>query len=189
LDLYAASNLKRGQAGIQVIHARSDFRRFVLEWQRLAPAVVLHPYGETANIANKSLGSILAAAYLGAIPIVGDEPAYAGIGESEGVLKAKPDVANWGEQIARALDERAELGMRFHSWVEANFDSERARPAFDALNKLAAAGGEDAADARLDAAMGSRTLQRALPRQPVWRRHLVRLRTSLERRLAGLRRG
>jgi hypothetical protein len=191
LDVYAGSNLARGQIGVRTIGARSDFRQFVLEWQRLAPMVVLHPYGETANIANKSLGSILTVAYLGAVPIVGHEPAYADVGEAEGVLKAGPDTGSWREQIARTLDEkaRAELAAAFRRWVEASFDPTLARPAFAALSKLAAAGGEDAAAARLDAALGSRTLQRALPRQPAWRRHLVRLRTSLERRLAGLRRG
>lgn len=191
IDLYAATNLTRGQIGIRTMGARSDFRQFVLEWQRLAPMVVLHPYGETANVANKSVGSILTAAYLGAVPIVGHEPAYAGAGEAEGVLKAWPNADSWREQIARALDEktRGELAAALRRWVEASFDPARARPTFDALSKLAAPGGEDAAAARLDAALRSRTLQQTLPRQPAWRQHLVRLRTSLERRLASLRRG
>lgn len=186
LDLYATPHLARGQSGVRTARVQDDFRRFVLEWQRLAPSVVLHPYGDTANIGNKSPGSILAAAYLGAVPIFGREPAYEDMSETEGVLKADPDPESWRKQIVRVLDEnsREELAASFRSWVETNFDPERARPAFAALGKLAVPRGRDA-DERLAAAMASRTLQRTLPQQPLWRRRLARLRLSLERRLAG----
>jgi hypothetical protein len=191
LGLVVGSNLAPGQGLVETVPYRTDFRRFVLEWQRIAPAALLHPYGDTANIGNKGPGSLLAAAYLGAVPIVGREPAYEGIGEEQGVLTADPDAASWQAQLKRTLNpnERTILLDRLESWTQAAFAPELARPAFASLAVLAAPGGEAAAGFRLAAAMASRTLQRALPRQPAWRRHLARLRLSLERRMAARRRG
>lgn len=191
LGLVAGGDLARGRSQAQILPFQFDFRRFVLDWQAIAPAILLHPYGDTANIASKGPGSLLAAAYLGAIPIVGDESAYAELGEDQGVLKATADPTSWREQMRRALDEqsRRELAARFERWIATSFDPEHARPVFTALAARACSGGEHAAEQRLMAALTSRTLQRALPRQPAWRRRLTRLRRSLERRLANPRRG
>lgn len=76
-------------AGIDlvVIPVISNFRRFIRTWQSLGIDVAVHPKGETANIKYKTPNAVLVSHYLGAVPIVWDEPAYFGMGEANGVLK------------------------------------------------------------------------------------------------------
>lgn len=65
----------------------ANFRRFVRTWQSHGINVAVHPRGETANIKYKTPNAVLVSHYLGAVPIVWDEPAYTGIGEADGLLK------------------------------------------------------------------------------------------------------
>ncbi len=131
-DLVAAGADGKASVGLPF---EPDFRRFVATWRALRLRAVVHPYGRTSNIANKGCGSILAAWYLGAVPIVGDEPAYAALGEAQGVLKAAPDPAAWQAALARVADpvEAAALFARLTAWCRSACDPELARAPFAAL--------------------------------------------------------
>ena len=65
-----------------------DFRQFVREWRRFAPDILLHPAGATSNAPYKTPTAAIVARYLGAVPVVSDEPAYQGWSEADGVLTA-----------------------------------------------------------------------------------------------------
>jgi hypothetical protein len=64
-----------------------NFDRFVSAWRKARPHILVHPPGATRNIAYKGPGVLLVALYLGAAPIVADEPAFEGIGAANGVLR------------------------------------------------------------------------------------------------------
>jgi plasmid stabilization system protein ParE len=119
-----------------------DFAAFVTAWRGLALNGVAHPYGETGNIAYKGPGSVLAASYLGAAPIVADEPAYAGMDETMGVLKADRSVEAWRDAFERlsAPGEAARLFGRLDIWRRESFDPEHARAPFERLETLARPG-------------------------------------------------
>src|ERR1700752_700650 len=95
-----------------------SFRSFVFNWRALELHALVHPYGVTGNISNKSMASILAAAYLGAVPIVGEEPAYAALSEDNGALKSGPDSSAWPaclERISKREEAEALFG-RLDAW-------------------------------------------------------------------------
>lgn len=77
------------RSGIELVTVPvlGDFRHFIAKWQSLKIQVAVHPKGETINIKYKTPNAILVSHYLGAVPIVWDEPAYVGIDESSGTLK------------------------------------------------------------------------------------------------------
>jgi len=175
--------------GSRVQPFSQDFRQFVASWQRMGPGLLLHPYGDTANIGNKSVGTILCAAYLGAVPLVGDEPAYAQLGEAVGVLKATRDPEDWQRQLLRLQDHafREALRDRVRTWARDACAVENALPTFSQLLELARPSGT-AADERMVAAVASKALQRSLPRQPRMVTRARKLLASAQRRLTRLRR-
>ncbi|HEY5226354.1 MAG TPA: hypothetical protein VIJ06_06135, partial [Methylovirgula sp.] len=164
--VFAADEIARGSAaaGIVPIAFESEFRPFVFEWRQLGLHALVHPYGVTGNIANKSLSSILVAAYLGAVPIVGDESAYAGVAEACGVLKAGRSPASWEKCLRRIADpaEALDLFGRLDGWCRETFDPENARVPFEALARLAAPGGADRAAMQRQQACQSEALRRVL---------------------------
>ena len=134
--LFAVTNLLSGaSAGAATLPFEPDFRRFIPAWQALGLHVLVHAYGISGNIANKSSSSLLVSWYLGAVPIVGDEPAYVAVGEAEGVLKAAPDPASWHSALVRAADpvEGARLFARLTEWCRSACDPELARVPFSTL--------------------------------------------------------
>jgi hypothetical protein len=141
VTVFAAHGLLAGtpRADVVALPFETDFRSFIARWQTLRLHAVVHPYGRTGNIANKSCASILAAWYLGAVPIVGEEPAYAALGEAEGVLKAAPNPAAWQSALERAADpgEAATLFGRLTAWCRSACDPEGARAPFAALLQAA----------------------------------------------------
>jgi hypothetical protein len=117
-------------AEIVVLPTERSFRQHIRAWRRFRPDILLHPLGATANAPFKSPTAAIVAGYLGAIPIVADEPAYQGWGEAEGVLRLGAN----GEGLALAAarvgqaDWRAEMGGRLAEALSARFSDEgRAR--------------------------------------------------------------
>jgi hypothetical protein len=189
LQLCVSSAIGMRPPGSRVQPFSQDFRQFVASWQLMAPGLLLHPYGDTGNIGNKSVGTILCAAYLGAVPLVGDEPAYAQLGEADGVLKATRDPEDWHRQLLRLQDRalRETLRDRVQTWARDACALDNALPAFSQLLELSRPGGT-AADERMVAAVASKALQRSLPRQPRLMTRAKKMLGSAQRRLTRLRR-
>jgi hypothetical protein len=82
-----------------------SFRQFVRQWRRHGVDLLLHPAGATTNAPYKCPTAVVVAGYLRAVPVVADEPAYDGWGETEGVVRI-------GE---RGLIEAAR-GVGDHQW-------------------------------------------------------------------------
>jgi len=85
-----------------------SYDSFLQTWRALGIDALVHPKGATLNIGYKTNSILLAALYLGAVPIVCDEPAFHGIGENEGVLKT----AKGPDDFAAALKRISNLGFR-----------------------------------------------------------------------------
>jgi hypothetical protein len=190
---YAANGIAHGlrKTDAEPILFEAEFRSFVHRWRALELHAITHPYGDTENISGKGMASLLVAAYLGAVPIAGAEPAYACVGENEGVLKAGPSAQDWSACLARLADsaEREQLYRRLDLFCRTAFDPERARAPFEALMRLAAPGGPVQASIRLQRACQSQHLRRALLEPPPPRRGLsVRLKRSVAKRWPRLRR-
>lgn len=112
--LLARRGLVPAGSGIDAVEApfTRSFRQFVHQWRRQRPSVLLHPRGQTANARFKTPNALLVAHYLGAVPIVAaGEPAYDGLGEEAGVLRAEGPAA-WETQLRRALDPAAAVELR-----------------------------------------------------------------------------
>lgn len=107
LRVIASDNLRPFLGSLSVAWEpfEPDFLTFLHRWIRQAPAMIVHPPGKTSNLPNKSIATILVAHSLGAVPIVADEPAFAGWGTDQGVLRLEP--GNW----AKALRQAADRGM------------------------------------------------------------------------------
>ncbi len=138
----------------RVLPFESDFCRFVATWRAAAPDLLVHPPGRTANLAVKGAGTLLAALYLGAAPVVADEPAYAGLGAAQGVLLAEDRVASWRAAFALLAepDVRREHLTRLLAHFRAVASPEAARGAVETLLARAAPGGA-VAEARRAAAL------------------------------------
>jgi hypothetical protein len=107
-----------------------SLRQFIRAWRRFAPDLVLHPAGATANAPYKCPTAAIVAGYLGAVPVVADEPAYQGWGEAEGVLRLGADGEGLAVAAQRAEDAawRAEQGPRLAEALSVRFGAEgRAR--------------------------------------------------------------
>jgi hypothetical protein len=186
ISTFANADLARGAAGVSPVPFEVSFRSFVFRWQRLGLRALLHPAGVSANMANKSRASLLAAAYLGAVPVVADEQAYAGLGEAQGVIVAAPDPQSWGAALDRLADpaEGERLYRRLDSWCRTAFDPEHARAPFARLAALALPDDDAHRAMRWQQAAESRVLQQALPRRSRFGIAIESLRRSLSRRLA-----
>ena len=96
-----------GAAELVVMPTERSFRQFVRRWRRFGPDILLHPEGATANAPFKCPTAVIVAGYLGAAPVVADEPAYDGWGEHEGVLRL-------GDEAMGLI--RAASGVRKEGW-------------------------------------------------------------------------
>ncbi len=148
-----------------------SFPQFVRHWRDESPNMLLHPRGQTRNDRFKTPNALLVALYLGALPIVdAEEPAYAGLGEAEGVLKAMGS-DGWAAAIRRARqpDEAGRLWSALHRGCERLFGSEAQCALLNGL--VAARAPVDAAEraARL------RLIARLRRGNPAWLRPLRRL--------------
>ena len=119
-----AARLRPALPRAQVVELPRErsFRQHVRQWRRLAPDLVLHPPGATANAPFKAPTAAVVAGYLGAVPLVADEPAYATWGESEGVLR----LADLGRAAADARDQgwRAQMARRLGAALAERFAAE-----------------------------------------------------------------
>jgi hypothetical protein len=114
------------------------FARFIGLWRDFGLNAVVHPPGVSRNMANKGVGSLLVARYVGAPPIVGADPAYEGLGEDHGVLVADGSAEAWRDALERLADTAfaASLFDRLDRWLRDAFNPETGRVGFDRLAKL-----------------------------------------------------
>ncbi len=113
-------------AEIVVLPMERSFRQHIRAWRRFGPDILLHPAGATANAPFKSPTAAIVAGYLGAIPVVAEEPAYQGWGEAEGVLRLGANGAGLALAAARArqADWRDDMGGRLAAALSARFGNE-----------------------------------------------------------------
>lgn len=138
-ELILAQPIGSGIPGATMLTFEPDFRRFIDVWRVAGPNILAHPPGRTRNVAMKSAGTLLTSLYLGAVPIVADEPAFAGLGRPDGVIRVAADVAQWREAVLElaAPETRARHFARLVAYCRAAFPPDGPRPAVDFL--LAAA--------------------------------------------------
>ena len=115
-----------GRAEVVVLPTERSFRQFVRRWRLFGPDILLHPEGATANAPFKCPTAVIVAGYLGAAPVVADEPAYEGWGEHEGVLRLGDDAMGLIRAASgvRKPDWRADMGQRLTRALARRFDGE-----------------------------------------------------------------
>jgi hypothetical protein len=113
-------------AEIVVLPMERSFRQHIRAWRRFGPDVLLHPLGATTNAPFKSPTAAITARYLGAIPVVADEPAYQGWGDADGVLRigASGEGLALAAAHARLADWRADMGARLAAALAARLGPE-----------------------------------------------------------------
>jgi hypothetical protein len=113
-------------AEIEVMPMERSFRQFVRRWRRYGPDILLHPEGATTNAPFKCPTAVIVAGYLGAAPVVADEPAYAGWGEREGVLRLGDDAMGLIRAASgvRKPDWRDEMGGRLQRALAKRFSGD-----------------------------------------------------------------
>jgi hypothetical protein len=111
------------RAEIVALPMERSFRQFVRRWRRYAPDVLLHPAGATTNAPFKCPTAVIVAGYLGAVPVVADEPAYDGWGEADGVIRLGDEAEGLSRAAGAAHDPawRGEIGGRLASALAARF--------------------------------------------------------------------
>lgn len=139
-----------GKLPVRTVPFEADFRRFVLRWRGIRPHIVVHPPGRSNNMAVKGAGTLLACLYIGAVPIVADEPAYAGLGAAEGVLRVTGGAAEWRSALAQLADQyhRAAQFERLAAFCREAFSAQGPEAAIAALRAHANAAGREV-EARL----------------------------------------
>ncbi|HEY1751056.1 MAG TPA: hypothetical protein VGG29_07320 [Caulobacteraceae bacterium] len=163
----AAGVLRQALPDAEIVRMpmQRSFRQFIRRWRDEAPDLLLHPAGATANAPYKCPTAVVVAGYLGAVPVVADEPAYEGWGEAEGVLRI-------GEQgladAARRVDDhewRAEMRGRLAGALELRFNGlGRVEVLRDVLGAPRAEAGVAAADVLASPGFGMRQAGRRLVR-------------------------
>lgn len=138
--LLVAAGLSHTAPQGQRIPFEPDYRAFVARWHALAPDIVLHPPGRSANMPMKGPGAVLAALHLGAVPVVADEPAFAGLGPAQGVERVPPAPDAWRAALLRLADPalREAYRTRLLDHARLAFAPTNAAAALDALRALAA---------------------------------------------------
>jgi glycosyltransferase involved in cell wall biosynthesis len=98
---------------------------FAERWRRPGIDILVHPKGASSNIAYKTDSVLLTSLYLGAVPLVTDEMAFAGAGENEGIIKVNGASSEWAAAIERVRDAnvRAELVKRLEAYCRSHFNS------------------------------------------------------------------
>ncbi|MGH6883267.1 MAG: hypothetical protein ACREFM_20260 [Hypericibacter sp.] len=102
---------------------------FAERWRRPGIDILVHSKGASSNIAYKTDSVLLTSLYLGAVPLVTDEIAFARAGENEGIIKVNGASSEWSAAIERVRDAnvRAELMKRLEAYCRSHFD-----PAYNA---------------------------------------------------------
>jgi hypothetical protein len=114
--------------GVEIVIQPNErsFRQFVRQWRRHGVDILVHPAGATANAAYKCPTAALTAGYLGAVPVVADEPAYQGWGEAEGVVRLGEDGDGLAEVASRMddADWRSDMCRRLAAALADGFSDE-----------------------------------------------------------------
>jgi hypothetical protein len=163
----AADVLGPALPGAEIVRMAGErsFRQFVRQWRRHGVDLLLHPAGATANAPYKCPTAVIVAGYLGAIPVVADEPAYDGWGEAEGVLRIGEDGLAAAARGLAVRDWRAELRGRLAGTLELRFnDLGRVETLRDVLGPERAEPGAAAADILGSPQFGLRRAGRRLVR-------------------------
>lgn len=113
-------------ADVVVLPQERSFRQFVRNWRSFGPDILLHPEGATINAPFKCPTAVIVAGYLGAAPVVANEPAYEGWGENEGVLALGADAMGLIRAASgvRKPDWRADMGARLTRALARRFGDE-----------------------------------------------------------------
>jgi len=123
-----AQMLRPALPGAEIVELplERSFRQHIRAWRRFSPDILLHPAGATANAPFKTPTAAIVAGYLGAVPVVADEPAYQDWGEAEGVLRlgANGEGLALAASQARQADWRADMRLRLARALTARFDAE-----------------------------------------------------------------
>ena len=129
VELFVREELASAFAGLacHAVPFTRSFRGFVRTWQDLDLDAVLHPAATTANAAGKTPNALLVAHYLGAVPVVSSEPAYAAFTDQHGVLVCS-DTSQWRAALERIADpeEANVLRQRLAGHVADAYPSHRA---------------------------------------------------------------
>ncbi len=115
-----------GAADVVVLPLERSFRQFVRNWRSFGPDILLHPEGATTNAPFKCPTAVIVAGYLGAAPVVADEPAYDGWGDTEGVLELGGDAMGLIRAASgvRKPDWRADMDARLTRALARRFGGE-----------------------------------------------------------------
>lgn len=84
--------------------ANDDFKGFVRQYQGFNIDIVLHPPGETKNIKYKTANALLVSHYLGAVPIIANEPAYRGISDNDGAMVTDGSILRVNDAMRKLRD-------------------------------------------------------------------------------------
>jgi hypothetical protein len=157
IEVRARFDLIHGLGGISVIAEpmQSSFRQFVYRWQTFGCDVVAHPRGEAANMPYKSLATLLAARYLGAVPLVGRDSVHTGLGPSEGVCVASSSSDGWAQRLAELSEPayRRQLFDNLDVWCRKTFDPSNVLALIPRLDAWSSPATVSERDARLRRAM------------------------------------
>jgi glycosyltransferase involved in cell wall biosynthesis len=101
-----------------------SYDTFIQRWRAFGIDALVHPEGKTLNIDYKTNSVLLAALYIGAVPIVTDETAFAGIGPEQGVVKVAGGSDEWAQAIASVTDPafKKEMLSRLERFCLQQFD-------------------------------------------------------------------
>ncbi|MCC7274790.1 MAG: sulfotransferase [Alphaproteobacteria bacterium] len=156
-----------GRAALHALPLEPAFRRFVFLWRRAQVDTVVHPRAVTADAPCAGPSALLTALYLGALPIVPDEPAHGGVGIEDGVTVAAAGDAGWHQALVRTADpaEREILQARLRAYCRRRFAPDAAAAALAVV--LDAARPPDARQARSRLAwLSARPTLASLARHP-----------------------
>ena len=128
------------RAEIVALPPERSFRQFVRRWRRFAPDVLLHPAGATSNAPFKCPTAVIVAGYLGAVPVVAEEPAYDGWGGAEGVIGLGGDAGGLAHAAASAHDGgwRGDMAGRLATALAARFNGDGRESVLEAVITAAA---------------------------------------------------
>jgi hypothetical protein len=91
---------------VETAAQQESFVQFLRTWRAKAPHIVLHPPGATAGKRYKCPTAAIVAAYLGTVPLVADEEAYADWGEADGVVRIGSDTSELQGALEAVADPR-----------------------------------------------------------------------------------
>jgi glycosyltransferase involved in cell wall biosynthesis len=101
-----------------------SYDTFIQRWRAFGIDALVHPEGQTLNIDYKTNSVLLAALYIGAVPIITDEAAFAGVGPEQGAIKVAGGPDEWARAIGSISDPdfKREMLSRLERFCLRQFD-------------------------------------------------------------------